>query len=376
MNSWERVVRAMQLSVPDRVPIYEMHIPPKISSVILGKSVDEVMLHNPEAFYNLVISKKEINLDKVNEQVANELLSLYKKLGIDWIRVVGAYTSIPREVRKLEEHTWQIDGRRYKWSGDSMWDLDEPKTYDPDEVIRACKNAKVEVNPKVFDVLRRLVKEVKKEMFLSFDADGTWGPIVSYPNLLKHVLIWVYKRPDAVEALINYHTNIAIEYGKYAIDEGADAIQLCVDYGNQNGPWMSPAMFRRFVKPALERHANAFKKKGAFVVLHSDGYIMPLLKDVVDAGINAYQGIDAIAGMSLRKVKEEFGSKICLVGNVDPRVIEFGTKEDVEREVDRCLREGGKEGYVLSASANISVNTNAENFVHMINYAKQKGVYS
>ena len=376
MNSWERVVRAMQLSVPDRIPIYEMHIPPKISSVVLGKSIDEVMLLNPEAFYNLVISKKEINIDKLNEQVANELLSLYKKLGIDWIRVIGAYTSIPRDLRKLEEHTWQIDGRRYKWTGDSMWDLDEPKTYDPDEVIRARKNTKVEVDPRVFDVLRRLVKEVKKEMFLSFDADGTWGPIVSYPNLLKHVLIWVYRRPDAVEALINYHTNIAIEYGKYAIDEGADAIQLCVDYGNQNGPWMSPAMFRRFVKPALERHADAFKKKGAFVVLHSDGYIMPLLKDVVDAGINAYQGIDAIAGMSLKKVKEEFGSKICLVGNVDPRIIEFGTKEEVEKEVDRCLKEGGKEGYILSASANISVNTNAENFVHMVNYAKRKGVYS
>ena len=376
MNSWERVVRAMQLSVPDRIPIYEMHIPPKISSVVLGKSIDEVMLLNPEAFYNLVISKKEINIDKLNEQVANELLSLYKKLGIDWIRVIGAYTSIPRDLRKLEEHTWQIDGRRYKWTGDSMWDLDEPKTYDPDEVIRARKNTKVEVDPRVFDVLRRLVKEVKKEMFLSFDADGTWGPIVSYPNLLKHVLIWVYRRPDAVEALINYYTNIAIEYGKYAIDEGADAIQLCVDYGNQNGPWMSPAMFRRFVKPALERHADAFKKKGAFVVLHSDGYIMPLLKDVVDAGINAYQGIDAIAGMSLKKVKEEFGSKICLVGNVDPRIIEFGTKEEVEKEVDRCLKEGGKEGYILSASANISVNTNAENFVHMVNYAKRKGVYS
>ncbi|MEM3945670.1 MAG: hypothetical protein QW054_04390, partial [Candidatus Micrarchaeia archaeon] len=80
MNSWERVVRAMQLSVPDRVPIYEMHIPPKISSVILRKSIDEVMLHNPEAFYNLVISKKEVNLDAINEKVANELLSLYKKL--------------------------------------------------------------------------------------------------------------------------------------------------------------------------------------------------------------------------------------------------------------------------------------------------------
>ena len=45
------------------------------------------------------------------------------------------------------------------------------------------------------------------------------------------------------------------------------------------------------------------------------------------------------------------------------------------KEVDRCLKEGGKEGYILSASANISVNTNAENFVHMV-LCKTKGVYS
>jgi len=31
------------------------------------------------------------------------------------------------------------------------------------------------------------------------------------------------------------------------------------------------------------------------------------------------------------------------VGNVDPRVIEFGALEDVEKEVNRCLREGGRE---------------------------------
>ncbi|MEM3449811.1 MAG: uroporphyrinogen decarboxylase family protein, partial [Nitrososphaerota archaeon] len=123
--------------------------------------------------------------------------------------------------------------------------------------------------------------------------------------------------------------------------------------------------------PALERHVDEFKRKGAFVVVHSDGYIMPLLGDMVDAGINAYQGIDVIAGMNLKEVKEKYGDKICLVGNVDPRIIEYGTKADVEREVERCLREGGKSGYILSASANVSVNTNAQNFVHMIEHAKR-----
>ena len=53
---------------------------------------------------------------------------------------------------------------------------------------------------------------------------------------MRRGLVWVYKRPDAVEALIDYYTRIAIAYGECAIDEGADAIQLCVDYGNKNGP--------------------------------------------------------------------------------------------------------------------------------------------
>ncbi|MEM2057179.1 MAG: uroporphyrinogen decarboxylase family protein [Thermoproteota archaeon] len=371
MNSWERVVKAMQLSAPDRIPIYEMHIPPKISSAILNKKVDEIMYANTEAFYNLIVSKANINLDRLNAQVAEEQLTLYKKLGLDWIRVLGAYTEIPKSVKKLEDNVWQIDGGRYKWTGDTVWFLDEPREYDPDEVIRACKNSNIRVNISVFDILRRISKKVKGEIFLSFDADGTWGPIVSNPNLLKHVLVWVYKRPDAVEALINYHTKAAIEYGKYAIDEGADAIQLCVDYGNKNGPWLSPSMFRRFIKPALEKHVNEFRRKGAFVVVHSDGNIMPLLADMVDAGINAYQGIDVTAGMSLKEVKEKYGDRICLVGNVDPRIIEFGTRQDVEKEVERCLREGGKEGYVLSASANVSINTNAQNFIHMVEYAKK-----
>jgi len=371
VNSWERVLNAIQFFLPDRVPIYEMHIPPKISSAVLNKRMNEVMYGNFEAFYNLMVSKTEVNLDKLNTLIAKEQLTVYRRLGLDWIRVFGAYTSVPKDVEKLNDNVWRIEGKRYKWVGETAWFLDEPKEYDPDEVIRVCRESSIEVNTRVFDVLRWLSKRVKGEIFLSFDADGTWGPIVSNPNLLKHVLVWTYRRPDAVEALIDYNTKVAIEHGKYAIDEGADAIQLCVDYGNKNGPWLSPSMFRRFVKPALEKHVNEFKRKGAFVVVHSDGYIMPLLADMVDAGINAYQGIDIMAGMNLKDVKEKYGDRICLVGNVDPRIIEYGSKTDVEREVERCLREGGKEGHILSASANISINTNAENFIHMVEYAKK-----
>ena len=379
MKSWERVARALQHETPDRVPIYEMHIPPRIAGVVLGKDSSQVMLHNPEEFFRLAAGGR-VDLDRINRQVAEELVSLCKKLRIDWVRVVGAYTYAPKEVVRLGEGRWLVDGHLLVWSGETLWDpqllWDVANALDADELLRYCRSAKLEVDPRVFDVLRRVVRDVKGDYFVSFDTDGTWGPIVSSPPLLRRVLVWVYKRPDVVEALIDYYTRVAIAYGECAIDEGADAIQLCVDYGNKNGPWLSPQMFRRFVKPALVRHVNAFKRKGAFVVLHSDGNIAPLLPDIVDAGVDAYQGIDVLAGMSLAEVKRKYGDRICLVGNVDPRVIEFGAPEDVEREVDRCLREGGREGFVLSASANISANTNARNFIHMIEYAKRKGVFS
>ncbi|MBS7617028.1 hypothetical protein KEJ25_00175, partial [Candidatus Bathyarchaeota archaeon] len=360
-------------STPDRIPLYEMHIPPIIASRILGKPAGSILIHNPEVVYLLMV-ENSLDIDKINEYIAGELLLLHRITGIDWIRVVSAYTAKPKILKRLDKHIWMINGRRYKWTGETLWDIDEPASYDPDEVIEFCRNSPVEINPKIFDILRHLVKEVKGEFFLSFDADGSWGPIVSNPNLLKHVLIWMYKRPDVVEALIEFNTKYALEVGKWAIDEGADAIQMCVDYGNKIGPWCSPEMFRRFIKPALKSQCDAFKRRGAFAILHSDGNITPILSDVVDAGINAYQGIDVTAGMSLKWVKQNYGDRICLVGNVDPRVLEFGKQEDVIAEVERCIREGGRRGHILSASANISINTNAENFLLMVDYAKKRGL--
>jgi hypothetical protein len=129
------------------------------------------------------------------------------------------------------------------------------------------------VDPRAFDVLREVVKRVKGEYFVSFDADGTWGPVVSSPPLLKRVLVWVYKRPDVVEALIDYYTRIAIAYGECSIDEGADAIQLCVDYGSKSGPWLSPRRarfsqhFSKHERSQLHSHDRIREEEGDFLAI-------------------------------------------------------------------------------------------------------------
>jgi len=372
MNSRERVVEALNLREPDRVPLFEMHIPPKISSRILAK--DDFVAGNTELCYDLMARGYDTN--KLNERISEELVDLHDKTGLDFIRVPGAYTKV-KEIRRESEGIWVIDGKRYRYSAESLWNLDEPRYYDPDDVLRECHQINAsKVDEAVFSILRHIVKRIRNRLFLSFDADGSWGPIVSNPNLLLSVMTWMYTRPDVVEALIGAYTSQAIKIGRAAIDEGADAILMCVDYGHATGPWMSPAKFRSFVKPALMRQIDAFNRKGAFAILHSDGNIAAILRDVVDAGIDAYQGIDVMAGMDLKAVKEEYGGRTCLIGNVNPRIIEFGTKEEVKREVLRCIEDGAHDGgYILSASANISNNSNADNFLCMLDYARKIGRY-
>jgi len=366
-------VRALDLGEADRVPLFEMHIPPKISSRILGR--DEVFVGNTDLVHDLIA--RGYDIDRLNEKISDELVEVHARAGLDCIRVPGAYGKVG-EIRREGDGIWVIDGKHYRYSADSLWDLDEPKSYDPDEVLSESHEMANShfTDGAIFSILERIAKEVKGSSFLSFDADGSWGPIVSKPYLLLSVMGWVYTRPDVVEALIDVFTRQAIERGRTAIDLGADAILMCVDYGHSSGPWISPEMFRRFVKPALIRQVNAFNDKGAYAVLHSDGNIAKILPDVVDAGIDAYQGIDVMAGMDLKTVKEQYGKRTCLIGNVNPSIIEFGTKEQVCLEVSRCIRDGAREGgFILSASANVSINTNFENFKLMLDYAKKIGRY-
>ncbi len=172
MSSWERVIKTMEISTPDRVPLYEVHIPPIIASSILRKPVNSILLHNPDVVYSLMM-RERLGLDEINRHTAEELLKLHESTGIDCVRVVPAYAAKPKDLRKIDEHTWIMNGKRYRWIGCSLWNMDEEAVYNPDSFIEQCKRSEVNVDPKIFDVLRYLAKRVGGKFFPSFDADGS-----------------------------------------------------------------------------------------------------------------------------------------------------------------------------------------------------------
>lgn len=374
MNGYRRSCMALLHEEPDRVPFFEMHVSPPVGRRILASTP---LTYNTPLQLDLAADRK-LETKGANDIIVEELASYIEKVKLDFVRTPGLISKNAK-VEKLSENRWLIGGSVHVWRGGTLWNEElRRRRIDLNTFVDYWESLRNSgVHEETFSVLRAVVRRFGGEVFITYDSDGSWGPIVSDQPLLIEVLKAMYTDPDLVETLIVAMSERAIEIGKAAIDEGANGILMCVDYGYSNGLWMPPRFFRRFVKPALKRQCEAFKRRGGFALLHSDGNIAAVLDDLVEVGVDAYQGIDVEAGMDLSEVKRRIGEKVCLIGNVSPVILEHGSTEDVRREVSRCLSAGAPGGgYVLSASANISVCKHAEGFLEMARLLSERGKYA
>jgi uroporphyrinogen decarboxylase len=114
------------------------------------------------------------------------------------------------------------------------------------------------------------------------------------------------------------------------------------------------------------------------VVWHCDGNILPILDDLVEAGMSGYQGFQEEAGVSLEKmakVKTLWGRKPILWGSVSvTTTLPFGTVEDVKRSIERSFRiaaPGG--GFGLASTSSILPETPLENILTLYRYGREYG---
>lgn len=113
------------------------------------------------------------------------------------------------------------------------------------------------------------------------------------------------------------------------------------------------------------------------VIKHTDGYIMPIMDMIIEAGFDCIDPIDPIAGMSLQKVKSEYGKKICIKGNVDcSKTLSFKSVNETIEETKKCLEIGMPGGgYILSSSNSIHSAVKPENYKAMLETLQKYGIY-
>jgi uroporphyrinogen decarboxylase len=181
--------------------------------------------------------------------------------------------------------------------------------------------------------------------------------------------------PGFVEALLRGLTDYLLQTMQILFASFAfDGIAVSDDYGTQKAMLISPAHWRRFVRPCLSEIYSLAKSRGRTVFHHSCGDIIPIISDLTDIGLDILHPIQPEA-MDITRLKREFGGHLTFCGGLRTQdLLPHGTPEAVREEVRWLLREMGEGGgYILEPGITVQADVPLENMLAMIEAARSPG---
>jgi len=102
---------------------------------------------------------------------------------------------------------------------------------------------------------------------------------------------------------------------------------------------------------------------------HSDGYLMPVMNDLLETGIDGLNPIETAAGMAVRELRRQYGSRLFLAGGIDmSQLLSGGEPEEVKRICKETIAEAGA-GYFIGSTTELENTAKLENVLAMLREA-------
>ncbi len=216
-------------------------------------------------------------------------------------------------------------------------------------------------------------KAIEQKRHFSSDA---WGPFELMQRLCGHenLLMAMALDPDWVRDMVITYVDLNIKHWNILFEEEGlpDSTWIAEDLGFKFKPFMSPQMFREIMLPGYEKMFKFLHKKNLKVILHSCGYIEPLLSDLIAAGMDCLEAMEVKAGMDMPKLFEKYGKKIVFCGNIDIRVLESNEFSQIDNELQAkilpVINNGG--GYILHSDHSISSRVEYDTYCYFLDKAR------
>ncbi len=185
-------------------------------------------------------------------------------------------------------------------------------------------------------------------------------------------------RYDQAACLLDRITELSVFRAKRFAQAGVDIIHIGDDVGMEDRMLMSPATWKEWLKPRLEKVIRAAKEIKPDIVFsyHSDGYVEPIIPDFIEIGIDVLNPVQPEC-MDPAKLKREYGDKLAFWGTIGiQHTLPFGSPEDVEAEVKERIETVGKGGGLYLAPTHvIAPEVPHENIFALVNAVKKYGRY-
>ena len=371
MNSRERMALAMNLQIPDRVP---------------------VMCQLATGHYFLNTRFKPHEIWYTSEAFAEALVTLQRQYRFDGILInlPGRPDRYLEDVIKIEE---SAEGETLTWhNGDITfipWN-DNAQFY-PADTTKPDRADFATVDPDNLDYLDDLIgyiwntehiqtmpgkwqsgplTEIPSYFFKTIDLvknmvgdevsvhGEVFSPLTYYMELFGYAnaLMTFIQDPSKVHALLDRLTEASVSWGVAQAQRGVDAVLISSAF--VGGPFLSPKMYRQFVIPYEKRVTDAIKAEGVPVYTHTCGSIAKRLEMMVETGTMGIDTMDPppLGNTELAYAKQLVGDRVFLKGNMNSvELLAAKTEEEVIAHATGRIHDGKPGGgYILSTACSVS----------------------
>jgi len=388
MNQKERVLAALNHEEPDRVPTHAILIDANNVDKILGKpeindfqTMEQVKQQSEgnwiDEFNNLV--------ESVQTSIFSRCVEASVKIGLDCMQIgLVPLKFIDEQDANGIPVMQDIFGRIWRA-------LNNEGNFNP-YYIRGTTNTVAKWN----DTKERLLgpytekySKFAKRFFKSINGKHKDDIFVIATNDLAGVFesTWqgmgiefftrqLHKDKEFIKKAFDVIADFTIAINKAYIDAGCEVFIESGDLAYKNRPMMSPRDFHDLLLPAYQKITTAVHERGKKIVLHSDGYITPLLDFIMESGFDGLHSLEPTAGVNLSEVKTKVDNKLCLMGGIDvAHVLVDGTKQEVEDAVKNAIKIAGRGGGYIISPANMHPGISVENLKWMVDATRKFGNY-
>ena len=197
-------------------------------------------------------------------------------------------------------------------------------------------------------------------------------PVCGHENMLMAMI----EDPEWVLDMCRRYTEMNIQCMEVLFEkEGKpDGIWFYEDMGYKGAPFMSPAMYDTFIKPFHKMTCDFAHSLGLQVMMHSCGFVEPLLPGMIEAGIDGLQVIEIKAGMDLLRIFRNFGDKLALMGGIDVRTLYSNDRAVIDAELESkipIVKQGC--AYFLHSDHSIPKTVDYESYQYFLERGRELG---
>lgn len=384
MTASQRFNTAINRGVPDRVPVV-----PKIYLDLAARLTDRdlrTMVDDPaEALWAIVEAGRLCRADAVRQfHVPRRNTALVEGRLVELDRsgsVLGRIDLAGGLITCLEDPSrFDLEDEHYV-AFNHYWSCPHPFLSDRSAVDRMVvpdrhfyENYRCGERQRA--VMKRIAADGGEEIALIGDCDTATMAFLVTMRGMDRAMFDLVDDPSLVHAIMEKGVRIAAERGFFTIDLGLRVLRINDSVGNMSV--ISPEHWREFVFPHLKDLCTELHRYEPEVKLycHICGNVLPIVEDLVEAGLDCIAPLDPLGGVSPAAVRERVGDAVSLMGGVNTLSFLDLTPDGIVEESRRCIVEAGERGgFVLGSGCVVPRDAPQENLEALYRASMEYGRY-